>query len=80
MADEPFIRHSAGTAVTPPSTRDPQLREGWGSGGATDRPARLMQHTQTDDTEASVGPLMGALGAIALVLIASAVIVIAFAF
>ena len=65
--------------MTPPSTGEPALREGWGS-GTSDRSARLMQHTQTDDTDVSLRPLLAALGAVALVLIAAALIVVAFAF
>lgn len=80
MADANHIRHSARTAVTPPGAEDPALREGWGSSGQTDRPARLSQHMQTDDTDVTVRPLLGALAAVALVLIAAAVIVVAFAF
>ena len=80
MADADHMRHSARTAVTPPGARDPALREGWGSGGATDRPDRLTQHMQTEDTRVTVRPLMGALAAVALVLVAAAVIVVAFAF
>ena len=45
-----------------------------------ERPARLMQHTSTDDLETSIGPLVGAMFAIALVLIAAGVVVVAFAF
>ena len=79
MANAHYDRHSARTAVTPPSGGEPALREGWGSAG-TDRPARLMQHVQTDDTDVTVRPLMAALVAVALVLIAAGVIVVAFAF
>ncbi len=75
MADEGFIRHSASGAVRP-SYQEPTLREGWGKG--SERPARLMQHTSAD--EADVGSLAAVLGAIALVLIAAAVMVWAFAF
>ena len=77
MSDEEFTRHSAATAVRPPSTQDPVLRSGWDSG--TNRPARLHQQMNTDDAD-TVGPLVGALGAIALVLIAAGVIVVLFAF
>ena len=80
MADANYIRHSARTAVTPPGVEDPALREGWGSSGRTDRPARLSQHMQTDDTDVTVRPLLGALAGVALVLIAAALIVVAFAF
>ena len=75
MADESYIRHSAGTAVRP-SYQEPALRQGWGEG--TDRPARLTEHAQAD--EADVGSLAAVLGAIALVLVATGVIVWAFAF
>lgn len=80
MAEAHFIRHSARTAVRPPGLQEPELRQGWGSSGATDRPARLTQHMQTEDTDVSVQPLVAALGAVALVLIASALIVLIFAF
>ena len=79
MANARYDRHSAATAVTPPSSREPGLRQGWGSPGAQ-RPARLTQHATTDDPNAAVRPLAAALGGVALVLIATALIVLAFAF
>ncbi len=78
MPEADYTRHSAATAVTPPSTREPSLRQGWGSSGASGRPDRLMQHVQSD--EADVGSLVAALGAVALVLIAAGAMVVAFAF
>ncbi len=45
-----------------------------------ERPERLMQHVSTDDLETSIGPLLGAMAAVALVLIAAGVVVIAMAF
>ena len=78
MADADNRRFFAGTAVTPPSAQPLQLREGWGSEGASERPSRLLQHTATN--EADVGTVGAALGAVALVLIAAAVVVVAFAF
>ena len=77
MADESQVRQSAGAAVRP-SYQEPALRHGWGTPGSGERPARVTQHAQTD--EADVGSLAAALGGIALVLIATAVMVIAFAF
>ena len=75
MADEGYIRHSAGSAVRP-SYQEPTLRQGWGEG--TDRPARLTQHASADEVD--VGSLGAVLGAIALVLVATGVMVWAFAF
>ena len=75
MADESYIRHSAGSAVRP-SYQEPGLREGWGEG--TERPARLTQHASADEVD--VGSLAAVLGVIALVLVATGVIVWAFAF
>ena len=45
-----------------------------------ERPQRLMQHVSSDDLETSIGPLAGAMAAVALVLIAAGVLVVAFAF
>ncbi len=45
-----------------------------------ERPARLMQHTSTDDLATSIGPLLGALAAVALTLIATGVVVVVFVF
>ena len=45
-----------------------------------ERPARLMQHVSNDDLETSIGPLLGAMAAVGVTLIAAAVLVIAFAF
>ncbi len=45
-----------------------------------ERPARLMQNVSTDDLETTIGPLVGAMTAIALVLIAAGVVVVAMAF
>ena len=78
MADSRPIQNSGATGVAPPSARDPQLREGWGTQGAKDRPDRLLMHTSRDD--ADVGALGAALGGIALVLIATLVLVLLFAF
>lgn len=80
MADADYIRHSAKTAVRPPNTQDPALRAGWGSSGATERPARLMEHMQTDDDDVGVRAVVAALAAVGLVLIAAGLIVFAFAF
>ena len=76
MADDSYIRHPAASAVRP-SYHEPALRE-WGGSEGTDRPARVTQHAQADD--ADVGSLAAALGAIGLVLVATALIVWAFAF
>lgn len=45
-----------------------------------ERPARLMQHVANDDLVTSIGPLAGAMAAIAMVLIAAGVVVVALAF
>ena len=45
-----------------------------------ERPARLMQHVSNDDLETSIGPLVAAMAACAMVLIAAGVLVVAFAF
>ena len=45
-----------------------------------ERPERLMQHVSNDDLETSIGPLLGALAAVALALIGAGVLVVAFAF
>ena len=46
----------------------------------SERPSRLMQNVSTDDLETTIGPLVGAMTAIALVLIAAGVVVVALAF
>ena len=45
-----------------------------------ERPARLMQNVSNDDLETAIGPLLGAMAAVGFVLIAAAVLVVAFAF
>jgi hypothetical protein len=45
-----------------------------------ERPAHLMQNVSTDDLETTIGPLVGAMVAVALTLIAAGVAVVAFAF
>ena len=77
MADESYIRHPAASAVRP-SYQEPSLRAGWGGSEGTDRPARVTQHASADEVD--VGSLAAVLGAIGLVLIATAVIVWGFAF
>ena len=76
MADEGYVRHSAGSAVRP-SYQEPALRK-WGGSEGSNRPAHLTQHASADEVD--VGSLVAALAAIALVLIATGVIVWAFAF
>lgn len=74
MADSSPLRHSAASAVRP-DYQEPTLRSGW---ERNERPERLTELVATD--EADVGTLAAALAGIALVLIATAVMVIAFAF
>ncbi len=76
MADEGYVRHSAGSAVRG-SHREPGLRT-WGGSEGSDRPAHLTQHASADEVD--VGSLVAVLAAIALVLIATGVMVWAFAF
>ena len=45
-----------------------------------ERPARLMQHVSTDDLETTIGPLVGAMLAVGLVLVAAGAVVVALAF
>ena len=45
-----------------------------------ERPPRLMQHVSSDDLETSIGPLLGAMAAVALTLIAAGVLVVVTAF
>ena len=45
-----------------------------------ERPARLMQHVSTDDLETTIGPLVGAMLAVGLVLLAAGAVVVALAF
>lgn len=78
MADSRSIQNSGATGVAPSSYSELQLREGWGTQGASDRPDRLTMHTSRE--EADVGALGAALGGVALVLIATLVLVVLFAF
>ena len=45
-----------------------------------ERPTRLMQHVSNDDLETAIGPLVGAMLAIGLVLLGAGAVVIALAF
>ena len=45
-----------------------------------ERPERLMQHVSNDDLETSIGPLVGAMLAAGLVLLAAGALVVALAF